>query len=165
MSTPAGTWRSGSPSCGRGSFFPELLEPRRRIDKALWAVIMHPYITGTSTRKVDDLVKALRCDSGVSKSTVSPTSMPRGAGTGSRQAGMELTNDTCKTVVVVVEPDVVLGRVPGAVSADGDPAQADRDMMAPTRTRSEVTRWSCIAGATNRSLDRRRAGRQARSGR
>jgi putative transposase len=47
------------------------LEPRRRIDKALWAVIMTAYVTGTSTRKVDDLVKALGCDSGVSKSTVS----------------------------------------------------------------------------------------------
>ena len=55
----------------RVSFFPELLEPRRRVDRALWAVIMTAYITGTSTRKVDDLVKALGCDSGVSKSTVS----------------------------------------------------------------------------------------------
>jgi transposase-like protein len=49
-----------------------LLEPRRRVDRALWAVTMTAYITGTSTRKVDDLVKALGCDSGVSKSTVSP---------------------------------------------------------------------------------------------
>jgi hypothetical protein len=48
----------------------ELLEPRRRIDKVLWAVIMRAYITGTSTRTVDDLVRALGCDSGVSKSTV-----------------------------------------------------------------------------------------------
>ena len=63
--------RSGSRSCAPGSFFPELLEPRRRVDRALWAVIMTAYITGTSTRKVDDLVKALGCDSGVSKSTVS----------------------------------------------------------------------------------------------
>src|SRR5699024_6556947 len=46
-------------------------EPRRRIDKALWAVIMTAYITGTSTRKVDDLVKALGCDTGVSRSSVS----------------------------------------------------------------------------------------------
>ncbi len=53
------------------AFYPELLEPRRRIDKALWAVIMTAHVTGTSTRKVDDLVKALGCDSGVSKSTVS----------------------------------------------------------------------------------------------
>ena len=32
---------------------------------------MTAYITGTSTRKVDDLVKALGCDTGVSKSSVS----------------------------------------------------------------------------------------------
>ena len=62
---------SAIPKLRPGSFFPELLEPRRRIDKALWAVIMTAYITGTSTRKVDDLVKALGCDSGISKSTVS----------------------------------------------------------------------------------------------
>jgi putative transposase len=45
--------------------------PGERTDRALWAVIMTAYVTGTSTRKVDDLVKALGCDSGVSKSTVS----------------------------------------------------------------------------------------------
>jgi putative transposase len=71
VSTPAGDVELGIPKLRSGSFFPELLEPRRRIDKALWAVIMTAYITGTSTRKVDDLVKALGCDSGISKSTVS----------------------------------------------------------------------------------------------
>jgi len=71
LSTPAGDIEIGIPKLRAGSFFPELLEPRRRIDKALWAVIMTAYITGTSTRKVDDLVKALGCDSGVSKSSVS----------------------------------------------------------------------------------------------
>ena len=71
VSTPAGDIEVGIPKLRTGSFFPELLEPRRRIDKALWAVIMTAYITGTSTRKVDDLVKALGCESGVSKSTVS----------------------------------------------------------------------------------------------
>jgi putative transposase len=70
LSTPADV-EIGIPKLRQGSFFPELLEPRRRIDKALWAVIMTAYITGTSTRKVDDLVKALGCDSGISKSTVS----------------------------------------------------------------------------------------------
>jgi len=63
----------GIPKLRKGSFFPELLEPGRRIDKALWAMIMTAYITGTSTRKVDDLVKALGCDSGASRSTVSQT--------------------------------------------------------------------------------------------
>jgi putative transposase len=71
LSTPAGDVEVGIPKLRTGSFFPELLEPRRRVDRALWAVIMTAYITGTSTRKVDDLVKALGCDSGVSKSTVS----------------------------------------------------------------------------------------------
>lgn len=71
VSTPAGDIEVGIPKLRKGSFFPELLEPRRRIDRALWAVIMTAYVTGTSTRKVDDLVKALGCDSGVSKSTVS----------------------------------------------------------------------------------------------
>ena len=41
------------------------------MDRALWAVIATAYVTGTSTRKVDDLVRALGVDSGVSKSTVS----------------------------------------------------------------------------------------------
>src|SRR3954470_4975094 len=71
ISTPGGDIEIGIPKLRTGSFFPDLLEPRRRIDKALWAVIMTAYITGTSTRKVDDLVKALGCDSGISKSTVS----------------------------------------------------------------------------------------------
>lgn len=71
LATPGGDVEVGIPKLRTGSFFPELLEPRRRIDRALWAVIMTAYITGTSTRRVDDLVKALGCDSGVSKSTVS----------------------------------------------------------------------------------------------
>ena len=71
VSTPGGDVEIGIPKLRQGSFFPELLEPRRRIDRALWAVIMTAYVTGTSTRKVDDLVKALGCDSGISKSTVS----------------------------------------------------------------------------------------------
>jgi putative transposase len=65
VSTPAGDVEVGIPKLRQGSFYPEPLVPRRRIDKALWAVTMHTYITGTSTRKVDDLAKALGCDSGV----------------------------------------------------------------------------------------------------
>ena len=55
----------------QGSFFPSLLERRRRIDQALFAVIMEAYVTGTSVRKVDNLVKALGADTGISKSEVS----------------------------------------------------------------------------------------------
>jgi putative transposase len=71
LSTPAGDVSLRIPKVRVGSFFPALLEPRRRVDKALWAVIMAAYVSGTSTRKVDDLVKALGCDAGVSRSTVS----------------------------------------------------------------------------------------------
>jgi len=71
LATPAGDVELRIPKLRVGSFYPSLLEPRRRVDKALWAVIMTAYITGTSTRKVDDLVRALGCESGVSKSTVS----------------------------------------------------------------------------------------------
>ncbi len=69
--TPAGDVEVRIPKLRQGSFFPSLLEPRRRVDRALWAVIMTAYVTGTSTRKVDELVKALGCEAGVSKSTVS----------------------------------------------------------------------------------------------
>lgn len=71
LSTPAGDVELKIPKVREGSFFPSLLEPRRRVDRALWAVIMTAYVTGTSTRKVDDLVRALGVDSGISKSTVS----------------------------------------------------------------------------------------------
>lgn len=54
-----------------GSFFPWLLEPRRRIDKALHAVIMEAYVHGVSTRSVDDLFAAMGVASEVSKSEVS----------------------------------------------------------------------------------------------
>src|SRR5215218_2421665 len=71
LSTPTGDIELRIPKVRVGSFFPSLLEPRRRVDRALWAAIMTAYVTGTSTRKVDDLVRALGCDSGVWKSTVS----------------------------------------------------------------------------------------------
>jgi len=54
-----------------GSFFPSLLERRRRIDRALFAVVMEAYVRGVSPRSVGDLVKALGADSGISKSEVS----------------------------------------------------------------------------------------------
>jgi hypothetical protein len=46
---------------------PVILEPRRRIDQALYAVVMEAYVNGVSTRAVDDLVAALGIDTGISK--------------------------------------------------------------------------------------------------
>lgn len=71
LSTKAGDVELAIPKLRSGSFFPSLLEPRRRIDRALWAVIMEAYVHGVSTRKVDDLVQALGIHAGVSKSEVS----------------------------------------------------------------------------------------------
>ena len=47
------------PKLRKGTFFPSMLEPRRRIDQAFYAVVMEAYVNGTSTREVDDLVAAL----------------------------------------------------------------------------------------------------------
>jgi putative transposase len=71
LSTKAGDVELSIPKLREGSFYPSLLEPRRRIDRALWAVIMEAFVHGVSTRKVDDLVTALGIDAGVSKSQVS----------------------------------------------------------------------------------------------
>jgi putative transposase len=71
LSTPAGDLRLRIPKLRTGSFFPALLDRRRRVDQALFAVIMEAYLHGVSTRKVDDVVKALGIDSGISKSEVS----------------------------------------------------------------------------------------------
>jgi putative transposase len=71
LSTTAGDLDLRIPKLRSGSFFPSLLERRRRVDQALFAVIMEAYVHGVSTRKVDDLVKALGADTGISKSEVS----------------------------------------------------------------------------------------------
>jgi putative transposase len=71
ISTQAGDVQLKIPKLRKGSFFPVILEPRRRIDQALYAVVMEAYVNGVSTRAVDDLVGALGIDSGISKSEVS----------------------------------------------------------------------------------------------
>ena len=71
FSTKAGDLELRVPKLRSGSFYPSLLEPRRRIDRALWAVVMEAYVHGVSTRKVDDLVRTLGIDAGISKSEVS----------------------------------------------------------------------------------------------
>jgi putative transposase len=58
------------PKLREGTYFPSLLEPRKRSEQALLAVIQEAYVKGVSTRKVDDLVQALGL-SGVDKSKVS----------------------------------------------------------------------------------------------
>jgi len=68
--TRVGTIELRIPKVTAGAYFPSLLEPRRRAEKALHAVIVEAYVKGVSTRKVDDLVRALGID-GISRSEVS----------------------------------------------------------------------------------------------
>src|SRR5579875_678008 len=70
LDTPAGTLNLEIPKLRRGSFMPVLLEPRRRVDQALVNVVAQAYLQGVSTRRVDDLVRAMGVD-GMDKSTVS----------------------------------------------------------------------------------------------
>src|SRR5690554_587010 len=54
LTTTAGELELRIPKLRQGSFFPSLLERRRRVDQALFAVVMEAYVHGVSTRKVDD---------------------------------------------------------------------------------------------------------------
>jgi putative transposase len=68
--TRAGTVELAVPRVRDSSYFPSLLEPRRRAERALSAVVQEAYVHGVSTRKVDELVKALGMG-GISKSLMS----------------------------------------------------------------------------------------------
>ena len=68
--TRVGAMELQIPKLREGSYFPSLLEPQRRSERALLSVIQQGYVEGVSTRRMDDLVKALGCE-GISKSQVS----------------------------------------------------------------------------------------------
>jgi transposase-like protein len=69
--TRAGTIDLAVPKLREGSYFPGwLLEPRRRAERALTQVVCQCYVEGVSTRRVDDVVKAMGIE-GISKSQVS----------------------------------------------------------------------------------------------
>src|SRR3954447_519276 len=68
--TRVGSLELQIPKLRTGSYFPSWLEPRRRAEQALVAVIAEAYVQGVSTRKVEALVQSLRI-AGLSKSEVS----------------------------------------------------------------------------------------------
>ena len=67
--TRAGTIDLQIPKIRQGSYFPGFLEPRRRSEQALLAVVQQAYVCGVSTRRVDQLVESLGLR--ISKSEVS----------------------------------------------------------------------------------------------
>jgi putative transposase len=68
--TRVGTVELAVPKLRSGSYFPSLLEPRRRAERALASVVMACYVEGVSTRRVEDVAQAMGID-GISKSQVS----------------------------------------------------------------------------------------------
>jgi putative transposase len=68
--TRLGTVELAIPKLRQGSYFPSWLEPRRRAEQALVAVVAEAYVHGVSTRKVEALVQSLGI-AGLSKSEVS----------------------------------------------------------------------------------------------
>jgi putative transposase len=68
--TRVGTVELAIPKLGTGSYYPSILDARRRAEKALCAVVAQCYVEGVSTRRVDDVAKAMGVQ-GVFKSQVS----------------------------------------------------------------------------------------------
>lgn len=68
--TRVGTLDLAVPRVRDGSYLPSLFDPRRRTERALLAVVQEAYVSGVSTRRVDDLVRALGIE-GMSRSEVS----------------------------------------------------------------------------------------------
>ena len=68
--TRVGSLELQIPKLREGSYFPSLLEPRRRAERALLSVVQEAYVGGVSTRRVEDLVAALGI-SNLSRSEVS----------------------------------------------------------------------------------------------
>lgn len=54
VATRAGDIELRIPKLHKGSFFPSILEPSRRIDQPLYAVGIEAHVNGVSTRSVDD---------------------------------------------------------------------------------------------------------------
>ena len=57
--TRAGELELAIPKLRRGSYFPSFLQPRKRAEQALVAVVQEAYVAGVSTRKVDQVVESL----------------------------------------------------------------------------------------------------------
>jgi putative transposase len=117
LSTKAGDLQVGIPKLRKGSFFPELLEPRRRIDQALYAVVMEAYVNGVSTRSVDDLVAAMGVDTGISKSEVSR--ICAGLDEGSTRSGTARWATSRSRMCIWTPPTSTFATTPWARSCPG----------------------------------------------
>lgn len=95
--TRVGTIDLAIPKLREGSYRPDwLLVPRRRAEQALTSVIAQAYLEGVSTRRVDDLVRAMGID-GISRSEVSRMAVELDAKVAEFRAGpsMPVRTATC----------------------------------------------------------------------
>ena len=108
LTTQVGDIPLSIPKLRAGSFFPTILEPRRRIDQALYAVIMEAWVKGVSTRKVDALVAAIGSDAGISRSEVSRICQGLD---GQIQAFLERPLDGCRYPYLYLDATYLHGRL------------------------------------------------------
>ena len=104
---------------------PVILERRRRIDQALYAVLMEAWVNGVSSRAVDDLVAALEIGSGILKSEVSRIC-----------AGLDEQVDAVR--VPHLAPHQVFGKCSST--------SPTRTSAAPTPAASEIKRRARVVG-------------------
>jgi putative transposase len=139
LSTPAGDVELEIPKLRRGSFFPSLLERRRRIDRALFAVVMEAYVHG--------VVPSVRgAGSGISKSEVSRicAELDRDL-----TAFRDRPLDHTRFVYVFLDATYVKGRVRGrvvsraVVIATGVTSTGDREVLGVDVGDSEDGAASC----------------------
>ncbi len=95
LTTKAGDVELRIPKLRKGSFFPIILEPRRRIDQALYAVVMEAYVHGISTRTVATWSK--RWAAPVSRSPRCRGSAPTSTRPSARSAPGPLTTSSSPT--------------------------------------------------------------------
>ena len=152
VATAAGDVELAIPKLRTGSFFPSILERRRRIDRALSAVVMEAYVHGVSTRKVDDLVKALGAAAG-SPSRRCRGSVPSSTAIWRRSApaGWRAGSPTCSPMPPTSRPEPGAGSSPGRwwsppVPAPTGPARCWASTSATAKTEPSGGRSSGRSG-------------------
>ena len=64
MTPQAGDFEPRNTKLRQGWFFLALLELRRQVDEAFYAVVMEAYVHGVLTRNFNNLVRTLEADTG-----------------------------------------------------------------------------------------------------
>ena len=95
LATQAGDLELKIPKLRKGSFFLSLLEPRRRIDRALWAVVME----ALRGRRVDALGGRVGHLVGYPPSPRSPASAPASTRPSTRSATAGWTTQSSRTCI------------------------------------------------------------------